>query len=629
MYKKRVVLSFVAFIFAFICVQYVSASQSEMDEILARWRFRVVASDDYRNYSEIISKNNGIRNRALGDWLTMNKSATRKSLWGSVDLTQNTEEAAAEFYGQYNELRYMAMAYCTASAPTNSAEPVLKGNKDLLKDIINGLDWMRDYAYIKRDKVSTLSWHHLEISAPQYLIETLILIRDHLTQAQLKSYLDVSFWYMEDPAYAYDKTSAQSRKAGTELTGANRSDACLVVLGRGLLLKDEAQIKLSMERMIDETGKIFEYSTSGDGFYEDGSFIQHKQVPYNWGYGEVLFKNIARLFFLTSGTSYFDTYITKEDISYIHNVIDKAFIKTTYKGLGFDMVRGRIASRYTVPDYRMGELLVELLYLMSKHSEEPYKTKYENVIKYTYKQLGTILSSSLAHITDQTVVVDVKENIIKNDKVTGDYSPVGHFGFRNMDRVVHARENFAFVISMYSPTILAYEGNTNKENLQGWHTSDGMTYLYLDDKKQYSGNYWATINRKRLPGITVDTKELEEKTGQFRNFRDFVGGTSLDNYGIAAMHLDKRNASGEVDTTGIVNPNLLYETPALNMDLEAKKSWFMFDNEIVALGTGISSTLDTGVETIIENRKLSDKEKAFIIEGNEIVGNEIVRNNVK
>lgn len=41
-----------------------------------------------------------------------------------------------------------------------------------------------------------------------------------------------------------------------------------------------------------------------------------------------------------------------------------------------------------------------------------------------------------------------------------------------------------------------------------------------------------------------------------------------------------------------------------NSTLSGKKSWFMFDDEIVALGAGITSTDNRKVETIVDNRKL-------------------------
>lgn len=45
-----------------------------------------------------------------------------------------------------------------------------------------------------------------------------------------------------------------------------------------------------------------------------------------------------------------------------------------------------------------------------------------------------------------------------------------------MARVVHARPGFAFGLSLFSPTITAYEVG-NGENLKGWYTGAGMTYL--------------------------------------------------------------------------------------------------------------------------------------------------------
>jgi len=54
-----------------------------------------------------------------------------------------------------------------------------------------------------------------------------------------------------------------------------------------------------------------------------------------------------------------------------------------------------------------------------------------------------------------------------------------------------------------------------------------------------------------------------------------------------------------MDSTGLI-------TNKLNMNLQAKKSWFMFGKEVVALGAGINSTDNRTIETIVDNRKISD-----------------------
>ena len=46
-----------------------------------------------------------------------------------------------------------------------------------------------------------------------------------------------------------------------------------------------------------------------------------------------------------------------------------------------------------------------------------------------------------------------------------------------------------------------------------------------------------------------------------------------------------------------------YNAPIHDSSLVAKKAWFMFDDEIVALGTDINSVNGINVETIVDNRR--------------------------
>jgi hyaluronate lyase len=100
------------------------------------------------------------------------------------------------------------------------------------------------------------------------------------------------------------------------------------------------------------------------------------------------------------------------------------------------------------------------------------------------------------------------------------------------------------------------------------------------------------VNPYRLPGTTVDVRSRANASGEeYRGAYNWVGGASLGAYGVAAMQLD-----------------------AWSSKLTAKKSWFMFDNEIVALGTGITSSDKRTIETVVENRKLTDTgDNAFLV----------------
>jgi hyaluronate lyase len=115
-----------------------------------------------------------------------------------------------------------------------------------------------------------------------------------------------------------------------------------------------------------------------------------------------------------------------------------------------------------------------------------------------------------------------------------------------------------------------------------------MTYLHTSDLTQFSDGFWPTVDPQRLPGTTVvagSTPRSNQVGGS-----PVAGGATVDGYSAAMMQL--RPAGGQ---------------------LNAKKSWFLLDDAVIALGSDISSTApDQHVETIVENRLLTG-EPAFTV----------------
>lgn len=159
--------------------------------------------------------------------------------------------------------------------------------------------------------------------------------------------------------------------------------------------------------------------------------------------------------------------------------------------------------------------------------------------------------------------------------------------FAGMDRVVHLREGFGFGISMFSDRISAFEFG-NGENIKGWYTGMGMTNLYNNDLLQYKDHYWPTVDSYRLAGTTTDgSNKPPVAWASYYNPRKWVGGVTLENvFSTAGMDFSLTGSTGS--------------------SLEGKKSWFNFDDEIVALGSGIRGGDGRTVETIVENRKIND-----------------------
>lgn len=121
-------------------------------------------------------------------------------------------------------------------------------------------------------------------------------------------------------------------------SGANRTDLALTVLGLGILQKDSGKINQASSSIVD----VFKLVTKGDGFYQDGSFIQHNNIPYTGSYGNVLVKGVGQILAITADSSFqMDATLVTE---FVENV-DRAFLPLIYKGEMLPTVNGRSISR--------------------------------------------------------------------------------------------------------------------------------------------------------------------------------------------------------------------------------------------------------------------------------------------
>lgn len=169
----------------------------------------------------------------------------------------------------------------------------------------------------------------------------------------------------------------------------------------------------------------------------------------------------------------------------------------------------------------------------------------------------------------------------------------GNKHFWRSDFHVHRNPEFYFSVKMSSERVIGTE-SVNEENIQGYYLGDGTSLLYATGT-EYTNipPFW---DWKKIPGITVvqDTEKLPIiKAWDFKTNSTFVGGVSNGENGIAAMAYDRDN-------------------------VKANKSWFMFGNKIICLGSGINATTQFPVATSIDQVILKDNFK--ISSHNEIGG---------
>jgi hyaluronate lyase len=469
----------------------------DFSDLRLRWRQKLTRGADLKAAQSIEST-------ARREWGSLQKASGSAGLWSDIARPA----VSGDMSRAYSRLREMAVAWATPGQ-------ALYRNARLLADTIFGMEWMDANLYNARSSEYD-NWWDWEIGAPASVADIGILLYDRLSPDQLSRYMAAVERFDSDPRVLIFKVPS---------TGANLADKCKIGILRGLLLNDPAAIA----RAVAALSPVFEYVTSGDGFYADGSFIQHRSHPYTGSYGVVLLDDMADLMYLLAGSRWD---LTDGQRATVRRWVADSFTPLLYQGLMMDMVRGRAISRQNYSDRSAGSSVIAALHILHDAPVEP------------------AAAPSISRV------------------------------YASMDRVVHIRRTWAAGIAMHSSRIFNYE-SIDGENLKGWHTGDGMTYVYNADLAQFADAFWATVNPQRLPGTTVIAGSTARQ-GTLGG-SNAVGGTSLDGYSAALMLLEPDGRQ-----------------------LSAKKSWFLFDDELVALGADIRSTAASqAVETIVENRRLT------------------------
>lgn len=360
------------------------------------------------------------------------------------------------------------------------------------------------------------NWWDYKIGIPLLLNNVVVLLYEELPEKDRLRYMAAVAHFTPDWTDAYTR-----KPAVVQFTAANRVWVSTVIAVRALILKQAAGLKMASEGL----SPVFVETASGDGFYADGSFIQHVKHPYTGGYGISLLTTLAEEIYLLSGTPWA---LGEKEVEHLRKWLDHSFAPVMFRGNVMSMVEGREISRPDAQGDKKGLLVAQAV-----------------------KLLGDTLKPA-----------------------------AGYYQFAHMDRAVQQTSGYAFGVSMHSSRIYNYETRTNYENIKGWHTSDGMTYLYDADTGQYNDGFWATVNYFHLPGTTVE--EDSQVPGFKTSSKNWVGGVVMGDYGASGMDLA---------TAG--------------QTLTGKKSWFMLNGKVVCLGAGISNKDGVEVNTYIEQRKLA------------------------
>lgn len=491
---------------------------------------------------------------------SLKTSDGQTSLFSQYPDMKNGENIMAS----YSNLSILAQAYVTPNA-------LLYQNKEVKDKILYSLEWLYQNAY-KEEVPEYGNWWHWEIGIPKVLNEILALMYPQIPQEKIKKYLRASLYFQ--PLANYSGYSPMARYSSSPTlrisTGGNLADTSMVSFGRGILLKDEKQI-LDGLNAIPEVDK---YVTQDDGFYTDGSFIQHTTVPYNGTYASVLLDGLGSILYLTHGTPY---ELKENKLTNIYQAILDSYSILFINGGISDSVSGRSISRDGSSELTRGKDLLQSISIISQYAPQSYRPQIRAMIK---KILDDNTDTNPIPLVRNLKARRILQDIYTNQPPIK--KEIKSKVFWGMDRVVHHGEKGAkFVLSMHSSRIANYE-SMNGENKQGWHSGDGMVYIYDNDSSKVK-DFWATVDPYHLSGTTESINPRKDSSGQRRSFqkmipRSFAGGVSNSKITYAGMDFLSWNAK-----------------------TSAKKSWFFLGDTMIAMGSNISSS-DGEVHTTISNK---------------------------
>lgn len=559
-----------------------TASQLNQQQLIERmrntWRNNFIPSDSVASRLSteyIIALNRSANNL----WKGIDKNAQVDQLWEDTVLddesTSGRLKLGTTLYMVYQRLFILAKAWATPGTDLYKNTQVYT----VLKSALINLN--RDYYNDQTPEWG--NWWNWELGISRSVNNILVILYEELPVSLINKYNRATRHFVRDPRYLAEGSGApySTTKNAFTSTGGNRIDSAMVVFVRGLLANDPTEINAAVVSVPEVLNPV----QSGDGFYRDGSFIQHKDLAYSGTYGQVLLNGLGLIKNSVAGTPWD---FSSEDNRRIYSVIKNAFLPLLLEGKMPDAVNGRSIARKNGQDRDVGASVMNAVALFVNGAPAEDKLHIERVLKAQLNRNTVEYYYSLLpeNLTSWQVITRIQ---LDKDLPPAPSKP-GAKVYADMDRLVYQGTNYQTVLAMHSNRTGNYEC-INNENLKGQRTSDGMTWLYLPDADQYS-DYWPIVDSRFLPG-TTSAGELGWCDEQYRVAQlgraniTWAGGNTLNSWASASM---------------------LLKVPTYS--LRAQKSWFMAPHELVMLGNQISSS--SPAVTTIANQKISDSSQVLV-----------------
>ncbi|MEO3924381.1 polysaccharide lyase family 8 super-sandwich domain-containing protein [Micromonosporaceae bacterium B7E4] len=495
----------------------------------------------------------------------------------------------------------------------------LDGDTTLRRRVIDGLGWLHERYYGDQSAGYYGNWHHWEIGISNHVSRTLVLLAADV--AAYRPELVASYVASMD-AYLRNGKDGDVDLDSRFHTGANLADIATNRILQGAVLGDDARISKALADQLTVFATIDPYALEHgvtDGYYADGSFIQHASVAYTGSYGRNLLSRVVQTIKILQGTGYVQG---ADLVDVVRGWVVDGFAPLIFEGWMMEIVKGRAVSR-TTTGYADVAGVLEAVVDLSGHATGADAQALAGYVKF-------VRQTSRAALNPSTFVSPVSiaryADILADATIpAADLNPERRsVAFNAMDRTVHRRPGYAFALARSSDRISKYEYMSG-ENLTPWFQGDGAYYLYLagaDQSQAYGVDYFTTVSPYRLAGVTApvehrhtvpelygtawydnpalgftSSSESQNTYVYFpRGTNRFSGGATLGSYGAAGL-VQSDDAAYAAKRAGRLPDDFVAYRNAV-----ATKSWFLFDDEIVVLAAGVGDLAGRAVSTTVDSR---------------------------
>ncbi|MGN9845291.1 polysaccharide lyase family 8 super-sandwich domain-containing protein [Nonomuraea sp. H19] len=482
--------------------------------------------------------------------------------------------------------------------------------------VADGLLWLHERYYGNQSQGYYGNWHNWEIGISTHVSRTLALLAERVREERP----DLTATYIASmDAYLRNGKDGDVDLDSRFHTGANLADITANRILQGALTADDARVGKAISDQATVFTTIDPYNLRHgvtDGYYRDGSFIQHHSVAYTGSYGRALLSRVVQTLKMLEGA----TSGGASDLSsVVYRWIADGFAPLIFEGWMMEIVKGRAVSR-TNTGYADVGVIVEAIADLADHVEAAGALALKKYVKFlpaadTAAFVSPVSIARYAAIRADSAIPAADLN-----------PPERCVAFNAMDRTVHRRPGYAFALARSSDRISKYE-YMNGENLMPWFQGDGAYYLYLageDQREVFGVDYYTAVSPYRLAGVTAPVEERRtvpelygrfwyENPGHPLNFTSssesqntyvyfpragnaFSGGATLGAYGVAGM-VQSDDAAYTAKQAGILPDDFVAYRNG-----RATKSWFMLNDEIVVLAAGVSGQGGRAAVTTVDSR---------------------------